>query len=97
MCPAGHPGRCTQHAAFLVKVHAINGCNRTDIQLTDDGGLVQLCCPACMFARSKRAAQMSSQLHAVRERFGGVLECNGCGRPILDPTDFVEVRGLDEI
>jgi hypothetical protein len=93
-CPS-HNGRCHEMAEVMVEVHAINHCNR--LGLTTTGGVVQLCCATCVRPRMKRASEMASRLDAVRTQFGRTIECQGCGRPLLEAYDFFEMRSLEDV
>lgn len=95
-CPGhGGGGTCGKPATHMVTVHAINNCNRAG--LTGDGGVVQLCCAGCIKPRTSRAAVMAERLEALRKQWGGTVECRGCGRPLLEMSDFFEIRSLENV
>lgn len=89
-----HDGPCPDFATFAVKVHAGTDCNRPG--LTPDGGIVAVCCPVCAMARAAAAGKLSGKLYQAKERTNRTVECRGCGRPLLDPSDFFEIRSLDD-
>ena len=93
-CP-GHESRCAKAATMYVKVHALHECKHPE--LTVDGGAVQLVCSGCMFSRTRRAAEFSNKVAYHHACGGQTMRCASCGRELLDMSDLVEVRSVDEI
>lgn len=98
-CPAVPHTRddppCGRPAVSVVKVHAVNDCGRQD--LSPDGGLIQLCCATCTSARTEQALQYQAKLRRFFHRFKRAVACNGCGRPLVDMGDFIEVSRLEDV
>jgi len=85
---------CSGVATHCVVVHAVNDCGKPE--LTPGGGLSQLVCDVCLLARTRRAEVYAGRLQRYFGRFGRPVVCSTCGRPLVEVSDFLEVRRVTD-
>lgn len=74
--------RCTEHARYVVHLHAIHACNSAG--LDPFGNRIQIRCESCTRRLQLEVAQ---KLRALRP--WGHRPCEGCGAPIAAVGDVV--------